>query len=98
MSVFSTTPELLEVLASVFGGKTYDCTRKANKKPIACWVANGVRAAQVCEEIWPYLREPSKRERARIAAQELAPHLGHPTLSKAEAAVKRAVELKLLAA
>lgn len=98
ISLFSTTPALLEAMTEAFGGAVYDCTRRANRKQIWAWVVSGCLATEVAAELWPYLREPSKRARAMIAAERLGPLLGNYHPSDDQREVRQAAESALLAA
>lgn len=69
VSVASTTMALMRYLRTTFGGcistkRTY----KAHHKASYAWTLSGHKALDFCETIFPHLKEPVKRRRAKFLA------------------------------
>ena len=83
VTLFSTTPVLLEFMKENFGGNIYKIkSRGKNSKPIQQWQMTGKKAGYFLREIQPYLKEPSKSTRARLVVDKLLPIIedrNHPS-------------------
>jgi len=55
----------LEIFQQLFGGKVYEKSQRGNRKPSFVWRASGPVAAQMLEDLYPYL--VVKKERAELA-------------------------------
>lgn len=70
VSMSSTTLDLLVFLKSLYGGNISVQKRyKAHHKLAWSWKLSGRRAISMLELILPYMREPSKIERARMIVE-----------------------------
>ena len=71
VSIPSCTPELTEYMKHAFGGVVSSKRRsKAHHTPSKAWAIRGDAAIEFLRNIFPYLKEPEKKRRAKLILDE----------------------------